>query len=67
MVGPLAKDLHPLDLSNLLAGVEMLRACAGTVHDGVAAVELERVVQCRQPFLLELVTAVCQPPAKDAQ
>ena len=50
-----------LDVSNRLTGVETLGAHLGAVHDGVASVQLERIVQEVQALLSELVSAVLDP------
>jgi len=51
-----------LDVSDGLAGVQVFWAGLGAVHDGVAAVQLEGVVQLRQPLFRELVARVLDPP-----
>ena len=53
-----------LDVGNCLAGVEVLRAGLGAVHDGVAAVELEAVVERLEPLLGELIPGVLDPPVR---
>ena len=51
-----------------LAGLEALGADLGAVHDRVAAVELEGVLERVQPFaLVALVAAVDQPVATGPQ
>ena len=52
---------HFLDLGDGLGWIEALRAGVGAVHDRVAAVELERVLQRVQPVAGGLVAAVDQP------
>lgn len=55
-----------LDLGNGLAGVQALGADLGTVHDGLALVQLEGIIQIVQPLLSEVVTAVNDPPVEQA-
>src|SRR5690606_26194398 len=50
-----------LDLADGLGGIEPLRAGAGAVHDGVAAVELEGILQLVQARAGVLVAAVDDP------
>src|SRR5579883_730602 len=57
--GPLDQQL--LDLGDRLRRVEALRTGLGAVHDGVAAVEAERVLEIIEPLALGLVAAVGQP------
>lgn len=45
-----------LDFSDGLPGVESLGTCLGAIHDGVAAVQLERVIQRLQSLLGHLVS-----------
>src|SRR5665811_638619 len=54
-------DHHPLDLHDGLGGVEALRAGLGAVHDGVAAIEPERVLELVEPLAGRLVAAVHDP------
>src|SRR6185312_11830075 len=54
-------DQHLLDLGDRLRRVEALRAGLGAVHDGVAAVEPERILEIVEPLALGLVAAVGQP------
>src|SRR6516165_2157245 len=54
-------DHHPLDLGDGLGGVEALRAGLGAVHDGVAAIEPERVLELVEPLAGCLVAAVHDP------
>lgn len=60
----LAVNLELLDGVNLLRRVQALGAGVGAVLDGVAAVELELVVDGFQALLGELVTAVLYPPGE---
>ena len=48
---------------DLQSRVQALRARFRTVHDSVAPVQLEWVVQCLQPLLREFIPTVCNPPA----
>src|SRR4051812_47036280 len=57
----LPRDHHLLDLGDGLCRVEALRAGVGAVHDGVAAVEPERVVQGVEALAGRLVAAVDEP------
>jgi hypothetical protein len=51
-----------LDLGNGLSRIEVLRADLGAVHDGVAPVELEGVVEVVQPLRRHLVAGILDPP-----
>src|SRR3954447_16566805 len=57
----LALDHLALDVGNRLGRVEALRAGLGAVHDGVAAVEPERILEIVQPLAGRLVSAIDQP------
>src|SRR6266536_4341975 len=57
----LALDHHPLDLGDGLGRIEALRAGLGAVHDGVAAVEAERVLEIVEALPGRLVAAVLEP------
>src|SRR4051794_16536642 len=57
---PLRQQL--LGLGDRLGGVETLGADIGAVHDGVAAVEAERVLELVQPLAGIFVAAVGEPP-----
>src|ERR1700755_1617774 len=50
-----------LDLGDRLGGIESLRAGARAVHDGVAAVELERILEVVQARTGVLVARVGDP------
>lgn len=50
-----------LDLGNGLTGVEVLGASPGAVHDGVASVEGESVLELLSSLLAEVVTGVGHP------
>src|SRR5580704_11138563 len=54
-------DHHLLDLGDRLGRIEALGAGLGAIHDGVAAVEPERIFQLVEPLALGLVAAVGQP------
>ena len=49
-----------LDFSDGFAWIEPLRACARTVHDSVATVELEVVVQSLQTLLIPTAEALAE-------
>src|SRR5262249_59505852 len=51
-------DHHPLDLGDGLGRIETLRAGLGAVHDSVAAVEAERVLEIVEALPGRLVAAV---------
>src|SRR3989442_5347724 len=57
----LALDHHPLDLGDSLGRIEALRAGLGAVHDGVAAVEAERVLEIVEALPGRLLAAVLEP------
>src|SRR5215510_624932 len=54
-------DHHPLDLGDGLGRVETLRAGLSAVHDGVAAVKAERVLEIVEALPGRLVAAVLEP------
>src|SRR6516225_5586418 len=54
-------DHHPLDLGDGLGGVEALRAGLGAVHDGVAAVETERILEIVEALAGGLIARVLDP------
>src|SRR5262249_61822487 len=54
-------DHHPLDLGDGLGWVEVLGAGLGAVHDGVAAVEAERILEVVEALPGGLVAAVLEP------
>src|SRR5690606_18866711 len=56
-----ALDHQLLDLGDRLARVQTLGAGLGAVHDGVAAIEPERVLEEIQPLARRLVAAVGDP------
>src|SRR5271166_633404 len=54
-------DHHFLDVDDRLGRVEALGAGLGAVHDRVAAVEAERVLEIVEPLALGLVARVDEP------
>ena len=50
-----------LDLGNGLSRVQVLGACLGTVHDGVATVQFLSVVECGQALGFVVITGVVDP------
>src|SRR4051794_41599563 len=54
-------DHHALDLGDGLGGVEALGAGLGAIHDGMAAVEPERILEIIEAVTGRLVAAVLQP------
>ena len=50
-----------LDSRNGLRRIEALGAAVGTVHDGMAAVEFEGIVERMESLLGGAITAVLQP------
>src|SRR5271169_4032312 len=54
-------DHHILDVDDRLGRVETLGAGLGAVHDRVAAVEAERVLEIVEPLALGLVARVDEP------
>src|SRR5205814_6546796 len=57
----LALDEHLLDLRDRPRGIQVLRAHVGAIHDRVAAVEPEGVLELIQPLAGRLVAAVDDP------
>src|SRR6266404_9567970 len=57
----LTLDHLQLQLGNRLGRVEALRAGLGAVHDGVAAVEPERVLEIVEPLAGGLVAGILDP------
>jgi len=53
-----------LDLSNGLSGIQVLWTNLGTVHNGVATIQLEGIVQIVQSFLCHLVTRILDPSVR---
>ena len=58
---PLIGGHHFLDFSNSFAWIQPLGAGPCAVHDGVAAVQRERVLQLGQALLSEVVSGVDHP------
>src|SRR6202030_1223782 len=54
-------DHHALDIGNCLRRIQVLRAGLGAIHDGVAAIEPERVFQIVQPLAGRLIARVDDP------
>src|SRR6188472_1328962 len=52
---------HLLDFSDRLGGIETLGTCFGAIHDRVAAIELEWILEVVEPLLGRLVATVDQP------
>src|SRR5271156_4345169 len=50
-----------LDFADRLGWIEILGACLGTVHDGVAAIQAERILEAVEPLTARLVAAVDDP------
>ena len=57
----LALDHLHLEFRDGLGGVETLRARLGAVHDGVAAVEAERILEVVETFAGGFVTGILDP------
>src|SRR3954467_3456909 len=60
----LTLDQFELELGNRLGRVEALRAGLGAVHDGVAAIEPERILEIVEPFAGGFITAVLDPAVR---
>src|SRR3984885_9029567 len=54
-------DHLQLEFGDCLGGVQSLRAGLGAVHDGVAAIEPERILEIVEPFTGGFVAAVLDP------
>src|SRR5579872_2961813 len=54
-------DHLQLELGDRFRRVEALRAGLGTVHDGVAAIEAERILEIVEPLTGGLIAAVLHP------
>src|SRR5712672_3175090 len=54
-------DHHLLDLGDGLRRIEALGAGLGAIHDGVAAIEPERILELVEPLARGLVAAVGEP------
>src|SRR5712675_1949209 len=57
----LPRDHHLLDLGDRLGGVEALRAGLGAVHDGMAPVEPERILEVVEALAGRLVARILDP------
>src|SRR5262245_60802204 len=57
----LSLDHHALDLGDSLGRIETLRTGFGAIHDGVAAVEAERIFEIVEAPSRRLVPAVPEP------
>src|SRR5271165_560743 len=57
-------DHHRLDMGDRLGGVQALRAGLGAVHDRVAAVEAERVLEIVEPLALRFVARIDEPAVR---
>src|SRR5713101_9590456 len=55
-------DHHQLEFGNRLRRIETLRAGLGAVHDGVAAIEPERVLKIVEPLAGGFVARILDPP-----
>ena len=49
---------HLLDFGNRLGGVETLGADLGAIHDGVTAIELERIIERIKAFFGFIITRI---------
>src|SRR5262245_47499017 len=54
-------DQLQLELGDCFRGVQLLRARRCAVHDGVAAIEAERVLEIVEPFAGRLIAGVRDP------
>ncbi len=54
-------DHHILDFGDRLGWVEMLRAGLGAIHDRMAAIETEWVLEIVEPVARRLVSRIDQP------
>src|ERR1700724_1776368 len=54
-------DQRALDLGDRLCRIEVLRAGLGAIHDGVAAIEPERVFEIVEPLAGGLVAGIDDP------
>src|SRR6476661_1524998 len=57
-------DHHSPDLGNRFRRIEILGACLGAIHDGVAAVETEGVLEIIKALAGRFVAAVLQPAVR---
>src|SRR5579863_2793992 len=58
---------HALDGGDRPRGIEVLRAHVGAVHDGVAAVQAERILELVEPLTRGFITAVDDPAIRGQQ
>src|SRR5712671_6396517 len=59
LVFPLDHQL--LYLGDRARGIEILRACLGTIHDGVAAIQAKRILERVQTFTRCLIASIDDP------
>src|ERR1700747_844113 len=52
---------HPLSVADRLRGIQPLRAGLRAVHDRVAAIEPERILEAVEPLTRALIAAVGKP------
>src|ERR1700686_3423215 len=64
MLQSIAFGHHPLGIGNRTRRVEPFRAGVGAVHDGVAAIETERVLEPVEALAGVLIPTVDQPPMR---
>src|SRR5258705_13975406 len=57
-------DQLQLEFGNRLGGIEALRAGFCAVHDGVAAIEPERIFEIVEPLAGRLIAAVLDPACR---
>src|SRR4029077_11344803 len=55
---------HTLGVGNRTCRVEPFRASFGAVHDGVAAIETERILKAVKPLAGALISAVDKPAVR---
>src|ERR1700723_904080 len=61
-----AMSHHLLDLADGLGGIEILRACLGAIHDGMASVQPKWILELVETLAGSLVAAI-DDPAKSYQ
>src|SRR6202165_3088972 len=64
MLQSIAFGHHPLGVGNRTRRVEPFRAGVGAVHDGVAAIETERILEPVETLAGVLISAVDKPPMR---
>src|ERR1700684_2216279 len=64
MLQSIAFGHHSLGIGNRTRRVESFRAGVGAVHDGVAAIETERILEPVEALAGMLVPTVDQPPRR---